>query len=86
MLEQGDFAEGQEKEVILGDTKKSVFSFHGNLSGVIPRCSSNSPDGSSVFSDFLGVRGISLYSTISFSPKLKSKPKSKDLRAHKRDT
>lgn len=24
MLEQGDFAEGQEKEVILGDTKKSI--------------------------------------------------------------
>lgn len=26
MLEQGDFTEGQEKEVILGDTKKSIVS------------------------------------------------------------
>lgn len=64
---------------------KKVFSFYGNLLGVIFRCLFNFLDGFLVFFDFWGVRGISFYLMILFFSKLKLKLKLKDFRVYKRD-
>lgn len=64
---------------------KKVFSFYGNLLGVIFRCLFNFLDGFLVFFDFWGVRGISFYLMILFFLKLKLKLKLKDFCVYKRD-